>query len=280
MQTAKLFIQSLLAAFGALWLVLEAYYGLANTNPENRIGFWIFLLVSAILGVTWFLVDGFFLAGYLKRSIEISSNAFDTHIKIVFADLFTQDGWKTIPVNDFFDSAVDGSHVSENSLHGTMLKKHWSANTGDWDNQVLSSLTNIQPKELLNDRPAPGKKNRYPIGTTVKTSSNGQDFLCVAVANTNIDTLQVSANSENLHDSLRSLLQKARSTCSGAILNIPLIGSGLARTGIKPNIIVDLILLAIFEESKREKVTNEIRIILPKQMRKKIDLSTIQKDWS
>lgn len=279
MQIAKLFIQSLLTVFGALWLVLEAYYSLTNTNPGNRIGFWIFLIVSAIIGVAWFLVDGFFFAGYLKRSIEISSNAFDTHVKILFADLFKQDGWKSIPVNDFFDSAVDGSHVSENSLHGVMLKRFWGGNITSWDNNVSNSLDGIPPKESLDSRPDPGKKNRYSVGTTVTTSSDGQDFLCVAIANTNIENLQASASSENLHEALRGLLQKARSSCSGKPLNIPLIGSGLARTGIKPNIIIDLILLAIFEESKREKVTDEIRIILPKQMRKKIDLSTIQKDW-
>ena len=62
-------------------------------------------------------------------------------------------------------------------------------------------------------------------------------------------------------------------------LNIPLMGSGLARTGFKPNIIVDLILLAVFEESKLQKITNEIRIVLPAHQRKTIDLSTIQKDW-
>ena len=279
MQISKLFMQSLLAAFGLVWLVLEAYYGLANTNAESRLEFWIFLVLSVVLGTSWFFLDGFLFAGHLKRSIEISSNAFDTQIKILFTDLFKQDGWKAIPVNDFFDSAVDGNHVSENSLHGIMLKRYWGGNVTDWDNKVLSSLDGVQPKESLDSRPDPGKKNRYPIGTTVTASSDGQDFLCVAIANTNTENLQVSASSENLHEALRGLLQKARSSCSGDVLNIPLIGSGLSRTGIKSNIIIDLILLAIFEESKQEKVTNEIRIILPKQFRKKIDLSTIQKDW-
>jgi len=75
------------------------------------------------------------------------------------------------------------------------------------------------------------------------------------------------------------LLGMARTVCSGRPLNLPLMGSGLARTGVKPNIIVDLLLLAIFEESRKRKITNHIRVILPKTMRDRIDLTTIQKDW-
>ena len=67
--------------------------------------------------------------------------------------------------------------------------------------------------------------------------------------------------------------------CAGAALNIPLLGSGLSRTGIKLNILVDLIMMVIFEESKKAKVTEEIRIILPKNKTKEIDLNTLQKDW-
>jgi len=101
----------------------------------------------------------------------------------------------------------------------------------------------------------------------------------VALTQTDTKTLQASASLDDLHKALRGLLQKARTTCSGETLSIPLLGSGLARIGIKPNIIVDLILLAIFEESKNEKIMNEIRIVLPKQLRSQIDLTTLQKDW-
>ena len=37
--------------------------------------------------------------------------------------------------------------------------------------------------------------------------------------------------------------------------------------------------LAIFEESRARKITNHVRIVLPKSTKKRIDLATIQKDW-
>ncbi|MFH1421647.1 MAG: macro domain-containing protein [Planctomycetota bacterium] len=272
-------IQSELVAVGTVWLILEIYYGLINTETTARVGFWVFLIISLVLGVMWFLADGFLFAGYLKRSIEIQSNAFDTTVKVLFADVFFQDGVKVISVNEFFDSVVDGNHVSGISLHGNMLKNFWGGNVNDWDKQVTEELKNIKPIEVLSNRLAPGKPNKYAIGTTIKATINNNNFLCVALTHTNINTLQSSANSDDLNKALRELLAKARITCSGHALNIPLIGSGLARTGIKANIIVNLILLAIVEESKKQKITGEIRIILPKNMSNKIDLTTIWKDW-
>jgi len=174
---------------------------------------------------------------------------------------------------------VDDIHVAENSLHGTMLSQFWRHNVLDFDRQIASQLANTKPKKTVSNRPHPGKPNRYAIGTTAIATTGNHSFLCVALTHTDIETLQSSAGSDDLHAALRGLLQKARQSCSGQVLNVPLIGSGLARTGIKPNIIVDLILLAIFEESKREKITNQIRIVLPKPMRKRIDLATLQKDW-
>lgn len=279
MQFAKTFIQSLLAALGVVWLVLEAYYGLDDVVPESRIGFFWFLALSLVLAVAWFCVDGLLLDGHLKRSITITSNAFDTPIKVLFGDLFAQDGWKAISVNEYFDSAVDGEHVSEGSLHGAMLKNYWGGNVRDWDEQIAADLKNVRPDEERTDRPAPGKAKRYAIGTAAKASIGENRFLCVASARTDTETLQASASSDDLNKALRGVLCKARSVCSGHVLNIPLMGSGLARTGIKPNMIVDLILLAVFEKSKQRKITREIRIVLPKAMRKLIDLSTIQKDW-
>ena len=57
-------------------------------------------------------------------------------------------------------------------------------------------------------------------------------------------------------------------------------GSGLSRVGIKNNILVDLILTAIFEETKNNKVTSEIRIVLPKEKASEINLGSLQKEWS
>lgn len=272
-------IRSILAGVGVVWLFLEPYYTLKTVAPGDRLGIWSFVAISVVVGLAWFAIDGFFVSGYLKRSITLASNAFDTRVTIKFGDLFRQDGWKAISVNEYFDSTVDNEHVAEQSLHGMMLMKYWEGQLQDFDQQVVDSLNGVAPRKTSTVRTEPGKSTRYPIGTTATATRNGNRFLCVALARTNTKTLQASASLDDLHKALRGLLQKARTACSGQPLNIPLLGSGLARIGIKPNIIVDLILLAIFEESKSEKIMNDIHIVLPKQLRRQIDLTTLQKDW-
>jgi len=268
--------QSLLGGIGLVWLFFEAYYGLGPSDA-NRVGFLPFLLLGVLVGSLWFVIDGLFVSGFLKRSITLTSNAIDANITVMFGDLFAQDGCKAISVNEFFDSDVDEKHVASRSLHGAMLTQFWPGNTGNWDDQVSHDLSGIPAENT--DRPAPGKTRRYAIGTTALASKNGHDFLCVAVTRTCIQSLEASATSDDLQHAVHGLLSKARTVCSGRPLNIPLLGSGLARTGIKPNIIVDLILLAIFEESRARKITGTIRIVLPKNLRDRIDLTTIQKDW-
>lgn len=270
--------QSVLSGIGLVWLFLEAYYGLTPADGQ-ALGFLPFLAIGITLGVAWFIVDGLFVSGFLRWSIEVTSNAIDVPVTILFGDLFAQDGCKAISVNEFFDSTVDEKHVASNTLHGLMLTGYWAGNIGNWDKQVADELSDTEPAEVVDSRPPPGKPNRYPIGTTASVSRNGHDFLCVAVTRTCVKSLEASATSNDLQHAARNLLTKARTVCSGRPLNIPLLGSGLARTGIKPNIIVDLLLLAIFEESKTRKITNHIRIVLPPALRKRIDLTTIQKDW-
>jgi len=156
--------QSLLGGIGLVWLFLEAYYGLGPTDA-HKLGFLPFLCIGLVVGGVWFGIDGFVVAGFLRRSVEITSNAIDATITIIFGDLFAQDGCKVVSVNDFFDSAVDDRHVASKSLHGLMLTRCWARSKANWDDQVERELAGIPPTEDV-ARPSPGKPKRYAIGTT------------------------------------------------------------------------------------------------------------------
>ena len=64
------------------------------------------------------------------------------------------------------------------------------------------------------------------------------------------------------------------------LLSILLMGSVLSWVGIKANILVWLILNAIFKETKKNKVLDEIRIVLPKEEVSELNLASPQKIWS
>lgn len=274
-KTAWYYPRSFFAALGAIWLFVEPVLGLTGNTVDLSYG--ELILYAFLAGLVWLFIDGIWISGFYRTDINIKSSGFDTNINVKFGDLFEQDGWMAIAVNDFFDSQVDEEHISSKSLHGILLKKYWGGNIADWDAQVSKQLSSMMPEVVERNS---GKKDKFPIGTTAAVYKDGVKFLCVVLTNTCTNTLQTSANSSELNKAIRGCLAKARSVCAGESLNIPLMGSGLARIGIKSNILVDLILTAVFEETKGGKITNEIRIILPWNKISEINLVTLKKNWS
>jgi hypothetical protein len=85
--------------------VLEAFEVLTDGNVT--VPFALFILVGLVPGVCFFILDGYYVSGFLRREVEIPSPSHDTKIIVKFGDLFSEKGWKAIGVNDFFDSIVD-----------------------------------------------------------------------------------------------------------------------------------------------------------------------------
>lgn len=180
-------------------------------------------------------------------------------------------------VNDFFDSIVDEDLVSSKSLHGHIINTYWSNAHKDWQAQVNASLRNVQPTK--ENRPK-GNNRRFPIGTTGCASTNSNKFLFVALGRTDASNNVTTASAETLICAIRGMLTKARAVCSYEPLSIPLMGSGLARIGIKASVLVDLILAAILEETKQGKVTGTITIILPADKEGEINLQSYARSWN
>ena len=275
-ETLLKFFQSILAGIGLLWLFIEAH-NVLDSDAWN-ISFLLFLITGIVVGILWFFINGFLVEGFLRQSICITSNAFQTKIKVFYGDLFKQDGYKAIAVNEHFDSIVDNMHVSEKSLHGMLLKKYWDNNVQDWDKQVEKELKSTKFVDI-GQRDSGGKQKKYDIGSTAMVENGRNRFFCFALSKTDVDNLEAHATTEEMQKALSGLLQKARSVCAGEKLSIPLIGSGLSRTGIKTNILINLILIAIFEESKKKKITDEINIVLSGNMKSEISLLAIEQDW-
>lgn len=271
----KNYLYSFFTSLGIVWMIFEAY--MSFTGKGSIISYQQYLLIAAIVGFIWMIIDGMFLSGFLRTSISIKSNGFDTNIVVKYGNLFDQDGWKAIAVNDFFDSQVDENHIASNTLHGYTLKTYWGGNIDDWNQQVTSDLSNTTSKTK---RRSSGKRELYPVGTTAIAKKDEMKMLFVALTHTDLNTLETKSDTVDLNHALQGLLRKARTVCANETLNIPLMGSGLSRIGIKNNILVDLILTVIFEETKQSKITNEIRIILPSEKINEISLHHIQKDWS
>lgn len=270
-------LRSILGSFAAIFLPIEAFEVLDLGNislslPE-------FIAIVLVPGILVFLVDGSWVSGFLKSEVEIPNSVNDTKIRVKFGDLFEEGGWKAISVNDFFDSRVDEDLVSSRSLHGYVLNTYWADNRTDWTKQVASSLNGLTAKSE-NRSKGKGNKNRYPIGTTARAISGEQKFLFVSLGETDLSNNETSANAEMLICAVRGMVAEARAACSMEPLTIPLMGTGLARIDTKESVILDLIITAVLEESRNGRVTEEIIIVLPTRLKKKINLKNSLRNWN
>lgn len=230
---------------------------------------------SIVLGIVFFLWQGFHKSGFLRRRLSIQEGT--TKINVKFGDIFSQQGVIVIGVNNYFDSEINTDFVSTKTLHGLLLEKYWDNNLDDWCSQICNSIE--KHKLIKKDaRPCYKHKDQYAIGTTAFVTQKNLKAICVAQAETN-ESLVAEGNDIFLLDSVHAALKRARECCNGEPLNLPLLGSGLARLNLTHNEIVNLILTGIIAETRQQKVTSEINLILHWPDMDKFDFISLQKFW-
>lgn len=271
-------IQAVYALLGGVFLTLIPLYCRFVGKEEKAYMTVFYLTATIVVALIFYLIDGIYWRGFLRASITLKNKTFDgTEVQIKFGDFFEHDGYHVVAVNEFFDSEVDDRHVAESSLHGQMIKKYWTSSQ-DWYDQITKSVSHSKIETI--SRIPPARCDRYPIATTSVVQSSGKKFICVALSHTNLENLQAKAYFDDLLQTLEATLECGRSVCANKPLNFPIIGGSLSRTGISRNMLLNILLMKIFEESKKAHVTNKIRIILPYQDFSRYNLNTIKSEWS
>jgi len=256
-----------LAALGAL---LTVYITLVFFFPclEEIIAKLCFFVISIIVSVVWGRART-----WKPSIIGFKIPHTDTIIEILFGDLFKQDGLRVIPANEFFDSEI-GNPVSSKTLHGIFIEKHLSGKNFDEiiDPKLLDIVPNTETEKTE------GKNKRYPIGTTVKVTTDA-DYLLFALAKTDPKTCKAYCDVATMWNALDGLLQKARVESGGNPINIPLVGSGQSGVGLPARDLLDLIVLSAVRTTQKEKIAPKIRIILQNDRFEELDLRNIKKHW-
>jgi hypothetical protein len=255
-------------AFSVLWTITEALsYFVPGIMIKGPIALWALLLISVAYGLR---------KVWKPSRITIDVKHTNTCITVLFGDLFAQDGIRAIAVNDFFDSRL-GKAVSEQSVHGIFLNKCFGGYPEPFDKQVHANLKDVAPDETVEREP--GKKNRYPIGSTALLTAERDRYILVALTRTDVKSSKVSADVTMMWVALHQLWQRARIECGGAPLNVPLIGSGLSGLGLPTRDLLNLIILSAITETKEKLITNTIRIVLRRDRYDELDLRDVKQHW-
>lgn len=209
-----------------------------------------------------------------KATIDIAHSS--TCLQIVFGDLFAQEGIRAIGVSEFFETQL-GQPVSDKSLHGVFLKRHFSGYQDSIDKQLDAQLIG-EPHTAVTDKSV-GKTLCYPIGTTALITANDDRYIWFALTKTNHANCKVYSDVELLWRALHKLWQRARVECNGQPLNLPLVGSGLSGLNLPTRDLLNLVILSVITESKAHEITQTIRIVLRRDRFEDIDLREVKEHW-
>jgi hypothetical protein len=208
-----------------------------------------------------------------ETSIKIANC--NTSIKIVFDDIFDQDGIRAIAVSEFFDTKL-GRPVSDKSLHGIFLKKCFGGYQEAIDKQLEGELTSVICTHVPKIE---GKVNCYPIGTSALVKVNDDRYLLFAFAKVEPTTCKCSSDVELMWRAMHKMWERARVECGGHPLNLPLVGSGLSGLGLPTRDLLNLIVLSAITETKASEVTQVIRVVLRRDRFEDIDLREVKAHW-
>ncbi|MEM8736093.1 MAG: macro domain-containing protein, partial [Planctomycetota bacterium] len=99
-------------AYSAIWTVLESFDRFFSGRIPTGWKYYGALIVVAIaVGLIRILP---------KRSVTFEVPGTATEVRVFFGDIFSQEGYLAIPVNEYFDSEV-GQQVAGTSLHGMVI---------------------------------------------------------------------------------------------------------------------------------------------------------------
>lgn len=154
-----------------------------------------------------------------------------SNVNIKCGDIFSQDGFKAISFNEYFDTTVDDKIISSKSLNGIFIKRFFANNVNDLDALILN---NSDPSDIIDTsckRSQGGKTVRFKLSTLIVYN----DFILTAFAkfdSYNRATLTMPEYIEfliNFWDRVNRIYAQKN-------VSVPIFGSGITRIKEHKNI--------------------------------------------
>jgi len=183
-----------------------------------------------------------------------------------------------IPVNSCFDTKIDDSVISTNSLHGKVIKFLYDNNLvsqTELDKKIKRSLReqNISSVNIGNDVKKGGKSvgnyNRYPIGSTafVDIGDVRYHFIALSIIENNKNAI---TSDQDYLIVLNAIVDNCFRNSNGNPIYLPLVGSGLSK--LNYNHQQQLEFMVKYFMLRRTKLISDVEIVIRKEDRDKISI--------
>lgn len=220
----KPILTEFLASIGTLFLIWEVaclilpWLYAPSTCCKIIVGLFI-LLLSGLYA--WYQIIR------KPKSLKLEINK-RTTLYIQKENLMNANGIKVIPVNEYFDTHNGDGIINPSSLHGQFLSL-FDGRIEVLRQKIESQLSPIQPLPSNRQRSMVPSlpKVRYPLGTCIRITDNGNTYMLVAV--TRFDQNEhVDVATEEYPEIIRKMYNGIEHLQDGNPVYLPLIGSGIS----------------------------------------------------
>ena len=220
----KPILTEFLASIGTLFLIWEVaclilpWLYAPSTCCKIIVGIFI-LLLSGLYA--WYQI----LRKPKSLKLEINKR---TSLYVKKENLMAVNGVKVIPVNEYFDTHNGDGIINPYSLHGQFLSL-FDGRIEELRQKIEDQLSKMQPlpsnrqRSMVSDLP----QVRYPLGTCIRITDNGNTYMLVAV--TRFDQNEhVDVATEEYPEIIRKMYNGIEHLQDGNPVYLPLIGSGIS----------------------------------------------------
>lgn len=251
-----------LGAFSALLSLIDLF----SPDTLGRLGLPEILLVPAAA-----------LVYALWRSwpypVEEHYSTPDTKVRLVTGDLFKQDTNLVIGMADTFD--IETPHIiASTSVQGQFLAEVYQQDVSSLRQELQSALAN---KQVVDTVTKTGNTNRYALGTVATINHQRKHYFCVAY--TSLDKHNKASSSIGvLWEAMERLWDEVRIRSNGDAVSAPIIGLGQSgmSTLLPIQDAIRFLILSFMFASRKDRVCEELRIVVRPQDEKRIDMLEIQ----
>ena len=268
-------------SFLSLLSLLATFINISDFYKSNNLINHIFKVILTFL-VIYFSTFGYTLLYYRLKSrvVYFKYNSFE--VSGTYGNILDHIGASKVnlivPVNSCFDTKIDESVISTNSLHGKVIKFLYDNNLVSQtvlDKKIKSSLKEqgISSVNIGNDVKKGGKSvgnyNRYPIGSTA--------FVDIGNVRYHFIALSIIENNKNAKTSdqdylvvLNAIVDNCFRNSNGNPIYLPLIGSGLSK--LNYNHQQQLEFMVKYFMLRKTKLISDVEIVIRKEDRDTISI--------
>jgi hypothetical protein len=245
---------------------------LFNVVPEDYkdylkcFGYIIFIIILSIYIVIWIR------ANYLTNvKIDIDGST----VIIKSGDLFSEDGFKAVPFNEYFDTIVDENIIASSSLNGIFINNHLTTSVQDLDDFIVQKTDNDDVEEANVNRKLGGKSVKFKLSTIFVFN----DFILTAFSKFDIHNKAVLTMPEYI-EFLINFWDRVNRVYAQKSVSVPIFGSGITRIKEHKNIndedLLKIMLWTFKLSEMKFKYPAKLSIIIHKDKIDKIDLFNLK----